>query len=263
MEELLLKRKAPYIVDIDDAIFHKYDRHRSAIVRNALGRKLDRLFAGAALVTAGSGYLEARAKAAGAKWVERVPTVVDLTSYRVVPRPAADRCTIGWIGSPSTQQYLDTIRPVVKQLVSTGRFRFVTVGASFAEPLFSGHEQWPWSEDTEAKQVAEFDIGVMPLPDTPFERGKCAYKLIQYMACGIPVVASPVGANRDIVRHGENGFLAATLDEWKGALCRLADSPSLRHMMGAAGRADIEMRYSIQIMGPRVADLILQVSKMR
>jgi glycosyltransferase involved in cell wall biosynthesis len=93
----------------------------------------------------------------------------------------------------------------------------------------------------------------MPLPDTPWERGKCGYKLVQYMACGLPVVASPVGANRDIVDDGVDGFLAHGDDAWIDALSRLADDPALRHRMGQAGQAKVRARYSLQAAAPQLA----------
>jgi len=103
------------------------------------------------------------------------------------------------------------------------------------------------------------DIGVMPMPDTPWTRGKCGYKLIQYMACGLPVVAAPVGVNAEIVEHGVNGFLASTDQEWREALSTLLANPELRRRMGAAGRKKVEEHYSLQVWGPRVAELLRSV----
>src|SRR6056297_1871598 len=103
------------------------------------------------------------------------------------------------------------------------------------------------------------DIGVMPLPDTPWMRGKCGYKLIQYMACGLPVIASPVGVNAEIVEHGVNGFLVGTDEEWKSALTILLKDPDLRRRMGREGRKKVEREYSLQVQGPRVARLLREV----
>jgi len=109
--------------------------------------------------------------------------------------------------------------------------------------------------------IQSMAIGVMPLPDTPWTRGKCGYKLIQYMACGLPVIASPVGVNAEIVEHGVNGFLAETDAEWREALVTLLRDPDLRSRMGAAGRQKVEKQYSIQVWGPRVAGMLSQVVK--
>jgi glycosyltransferase involved in cell wall biosynthesis len=113
-----------------------------------------------------------------------------------------------------------------------------------------------WSEDREIADIQEMDIGIMPLPDTPWMRGKCGFKLIQYMACGLPVVASPVGVNQDMVGHGVNGFLAETPAEWTEALRKLVTDDALRQRMGAKGREMVKNQYSLQAQGPRVAELL-------
>jgi hypothetical protein len=117
-----------------------------------------------------------------------------------------------------------------------------------------------WSEDSEVAMIQSMDIGIMPLTDSPWARGKCGYKLIQYMACGLPVVASPVGVNADIVEHGVNGFLATTEDEWRQALTTLLRDPDLRRRMGAAGRRKVETDYSLQVWGPRVAAIFHEIA---
>jgi len=104
------------------------------------------------------------------------------------------------------------------------------------------------------------DIGIMPLPDEPWARGKCGYKLIQYMACGLPVVASPVGVNSEIVQHGVNGFLAQTEEEWAEAIQTLAESDKLRARMGEEGRRIAHTQYSLETWGPKLAKLIRSVS---
>ncbi len=114
-----------------------------------------------------------------------------------------------------------------------------------------------WTEQTEVASIASCDIGIMPLLDGPFARGKCGYKLIQYMACGLPVVASPVGVNSEIVEHGVNGFLAETPEQWANALQILLADANLRHRMGQAGRQKVEQQYCIQKTGPKLAALLL------
>jgi hypothetical protein len=115
-------------------------------------------------------------------------------------------------------------------------------------------------EETEVSAIQSMDIGVMPLTDTPWARGKCGYKLIQYMACGLPVIASPVGVNKDIVEHGVNGFLAETDKEWCSAIETLLSDSELRRRMGAAGRKKVEESYSLQVWGPRVAQMLRGVA---
>jgi glycosyltransferase involved in cell wall biosynthesis len=117
-------------------------------------------------------------------------------------------------------------------------------------------ESIPWSEETEVERIAEFDVGIMPVPDEPFERGKCGYKLIQYMASRKPVIASPVGVNRNIVEQGTNGFLADTAGEWDASIEKLARSPAMRHAFGARGFEKVERMYSLRVWAPRVAELL-------
>jgi glycosyltransferase involved in cell wall biosynthesis len=106
------------------------------------------------------------------------------------------------------------------------------------------------------QDLSDLDIGIMPLPDSEWERGKCGLKALQYMALGIPTVASPVGVNREIIRHGQNGFLASSETEWRSALERLLDDAALRERMGAAGRTTVESGYSAAVQAPRVASIL-------
>lgn len=255
-EHWFLKSAPPYIVDFDDAWFHHYDRSRWRLVRRLLGSKLDRVMGRAVLVTVGNTYLAGRAQSAGARSIEILPTVVDLARYPVVASPPGRLPTIGWIGSPITDHYLDLIADPLRQLVAGNGARLCLVGANPGALDGLAADRHDWREDTETRHIAAFDIGIMPLADTPWERGKCGYKLIQYMACGKPVVASPVGVNRDIVEHGVNGFLAETPREWVDALRRLAADPDLRRRLGAAGRAKVERHYSLAGTAPRLIRLL-------
>ncbi|MER9120473.1 glycosyltransferase family 4 protein [Mesorhizobium sp. M0954] len=256
LELALISQKLPLIVDCDDAVFHRYDTHRSSIVRAVLGRKLDRIMARADLVTAGNDYLADRAQRAGARHVEIVPTVVDLKRYSIGPRSNADMVTVGWIGSPITAPYLDIVKPILESLSQDVPLRAVAIGARPDQLAGSIFTATPWSEETEVDEIRKIDIGIMPLPDNPFERGKCGYKLIQYMALGLPVVASPVGVNKQLIRHGQNGFLAADSGQWREAIATLCNDPALRHSFGAAARVDVERHYALSVMAPRLADLI-------
>ncbi|MFN2571088.1 MAG: glycosyltransferase family 4 protein [Gemmatimonadales bacterium] len=261
-ERLLSRVGVPYVVDYDDAIFHRYDSHRNPLVRRLLGGKIDAVMRGARLVIVGNDYLAERAQRAGARRVERVPTVVDLNRYPV-PTPAPHRpYTVGWIGQPLTAPYLELIRDALVEVCRSDGVHLTLVGSG---PISLDHvavDVRPWSEATEIEELQQFDVGIMPLRDEPWERGKCGYKLIQYMACGRPVVASPVGASRQIVEHGTNGFLATSAPEWVQALRALRD-PELRTRMGTAGRAKVEHAYCVQVFVPRLASLLRQSAKHR
>jgi glycosyltransferase involved in cell wall biosynthesis len=257
VEHLCLRGGPPRVVEYDDAVFHRYDRHRSALVRGLLGRKIDRLMAGAAVVVAGNAYLADRARAAGARDVAIIPSVVDLDRYPVIPPAAGGPPVIGWIGSPSTAVALDAIAPALARVCAGGRARVVLVGVTpglRAWPFPC--EERPWIDGREAAEIGTFDIGVMPLADDPWSRGKCGFKLVQYLACGRPAVASPVGVNPAIAIDGTTGLLATTEDEWVRALDRLIDDPALRARLGAAGRAHVEAHYALHRTAPLVADVL-------
>ncbi len=196
------------VVDYDDAVFHRYDQHQFSWVRALLGKKIDAVMRRADLVIVGNDYLGDRARQAGARRVELLPTVVDAARYAVVASALDGPVTIGWIGSPSTAKHLLPVVPVLQEMVDSRGARVVAVGVNTEQVKGLPIEVRGWSEHSEVSDIQQFDIGIMPLPDEPFERGKCGYKLIQYMACGKPVVASPVGVNRVIVREGGGGFFA-------------------------------------------------------
>lgn len=257
LESTLLGSRVPFLLDFDDAVFHVYDQHRRPLVRRLLGDKLARLMARATVVLAGNDYLADYAKRAGANRVERLPTVIDLRRYdlKQSTQSLAPVPVVGWIGQRSTAPLLTPLRSVLLELTSHQQAQCLAVGIEpdlFDLPM----EGVKWSEDTEVASIQRMDIGIMPLVDEPFERGKCGYKLIQYMACGLPVVASPVGVNRQLVRHGVNGFLANTPEEWREALMRLCASQTLRQRMGAAGRAMVEANYCIQVTAPKLANIL-------
>jgi glycosyltransferase involved in cell wall biosynthesis len=242
--EHLLALRVPIVFDIDDAIFHRYDL--SPWLRPFLGGKI----AGAAglsrVAIAGNEYLAAHLRAR-ARDVRVIPTIVDTAAYTVVPPRAGEVPVIGWIGSPSTSVYLRAILPVLREVLDGGkRARLVVVGAGGAGKVLAGDgvELRQWSEANEVRDVQSFDIGLMPLPDDPWSRGKCGFKLIQYMACGRPVVASPVGVNASIVSEG-TGYLVSGAEEWKRALLRLVESSALRAEFGARARERAVAEYSL------------------
>lgn len=248
------------ILDYDDAVFHNYDLHEKAWVRRWLGDKIAQVMQGATIVMAGSPYLEAYATQAGARKIVALPTVVAWEKYqKLTPRVSTDRPVIGWIGSPSTQRYLEEIVPVLERVSTQHSFTLMVVNGR--EKLkFAGNKiQLQWTEDMEASAIQQFDIGIMPLPDNDWERGKCAYKLIQYMACGLPVVASPVGVNVDVVQDGVNGFLAASPEEWEDALIRLLKDTELRKSLGQQGRQLVASQYTVEHNMKRIREVLKAV----
>lgn len=259
IETLLSAIGMPYMVDYDDALFHRYDKHRSLAVRSMLGGKIDSVMRHSELVIAGNEYLASRARCAGAKRVEVIPTVVDFERYCVSEHEENYPLTVGWIGTPQTSRYIKEIFPALESVALDFSIRVVLVGASVNDEIGFPIEFWPWTEETEVASIKAFDIGVMPLPNQPWERGKCGYKLIQYMACGLPVVASPVGVNENLVEQRVNGFLAADRYEWEQALRYLLSEQEARQRMGARGRQLVENWYSLQVQAPRLHALMREV----
>ncbi len=235
-----------YAVDYDDALFHRYADSPSGIIRFFLKNKIAKVMRRSQWVTAGSPYIRDYALTVGAKKVIDFPTVINQERYATqLPKKEQQLPIIGWIGSPSTLKYLQEIVPALEELSSQLDFELFVINGP--KPIrFSGKQRnVTWSEGEEVALIREMDIGIMPLPDDLWERGKCAYKLIQYMACGFPVVASPVGMNRDVVIHGHNGYLAATHAAWVEALTRLLTDPTLRNQMGKAGKKLVTEKYTL------------------
>jgi glycosyltransferase involved in cell wall biosynthesis len=253
LERLLNIIKIPYVVDYDDAIFHQYDCHTNPIVRTILRKKIAVVMRNARLVIAGNNYIAKYAQQAGAKKVEIIPTVIDITKYSQIRESKKnDVFRIVWIGSPSTYQHVEAILPALAKISNS---RLLLIGAGKREFNQSWIEGRSWSEVNEIKDIQSADVGIMPLPDTAWARGKCGFKLIQYMACGLPVVASPVGVNAEIVEHGKNGFLASSTEDWVRSLNDLYNNKMLRTSMGKCGRKKVENNYCLQVTAPRLVEL--------
>jgi len=246
-----------YAVDYDDAIFHNYDLSKNPW-RHQLTKKIDAVMQHASLVVCGNAYLAQRAFSVGARRVEVIPTVIDLDRYMVRKNDAPGKLIVGWIGSSATVKYLDIVVPALRILAKEFPLKLCVIGADLAVNGIDV-DCLPWSERDEVTQIQSFDIGIMPLVDSPWERGKCGYKLIQYMACGIPVVASPVGVNQEIVENDRSGYLASETEAWVGALRSLANSSDRRHQFGARGRTLVEDRYCLQVAAPQLASVFKNV----
>lgn len=252
-EQALRALSIRYVVDYDDAIFHNYDLNPHPVKR-FLVDKIDKVMRSSVLVICGNAYLAERARSAGAHQVEIIPTVINLDRYEVVSPILRDRFVIGWVGSPSTAKYLDIVAPTLMVLAKEFPIQLRVIGAQFAWPGLDVDCRH-WEEGSEVNEIQDFDIGIMPLIDSPWERGKCGYKLIQYMACGKPVIASPVGVNQEIAGNNINGYLASTDDDWAYAFRALFSGVRNRAAMGAQGRKFVEEKYCLQVTAPRLAQL--------
>jgi glycosyltransferase involved in cell wall biosynthesis len=256
IESLMLSRR-PYVVDYDDAIFVRYGEHANRWRRALVADKIAGIMRGAAVVTAANERLAEYARASGASRVEYCPTAIDVQRYEVhEPSISSGPAVIGWIGSPSTAPYLRVAAPALRAICADGRARFVAVGSGPLSLPDVPIEVRPWSVASEVRDIESFDIGIMPLPDDPWARGKSGYKLIQYMAASRPVVASAIGANCQIVQGGRTGLLVTSQDEWVAALRTLCADAALRTAMGRAGRELVEQRHDLRRAAPRLAKIL-------
>ena len=251
-EERLLRRNPRVIFDFDDAIY--------------LGSKAEhvgRVCAHAAWVVAGNEELASFASRHTSR-VTVIPTVVDHALYPPPPPPHERTVRVGWLGSPlSIRQTLYPFVPMLADLQDALGFDFVIVTSPKPELPPSGL-RWKfvqWSPEEETRIARHFDIGIMPLVDDPYQRGKCGCKLLQYMAAGLPAVASPIGVNASLLGDGTRGFAASTASDWMESLRALTIDAGLRGAMGLAGRSFVRDHYSVERWCPALLGLIEQVSR--
>lgn len=250
-ERLLRNLGVKVVVDFDDAIFDQYRHSSNWFVKATLSNKIAVVMRASSAVIAGNRYLADYALSVRAPAVCIVPTTLDLARYEksrgTLDKDAytqSDKLILGWIGSQSTVSYVSDILPVFERAQHLIKQIFIVGGKfEYSGPL--NIRFLPWSEDGEQEALKEFDAGFMPLPDTPWAKGKCGFKLIQYMASSLPTIASPIGMNIEIVDDNVNGFLADTDESWVSAIESLARlSSSEREAMGAAGRRKVEREFS-------------------
>lgn len=242
--ERRIAAKTATVFDFDDAIFlGGMDRRKVTAILGMVDR-----------VVAGNRYLADFAAEAGAGGkTQIIPTVVDDERYTVRDDPGDAPFTIVWTGLSSNLKELAPYADAYRRVLAETGGRMVIVSDRFDAPFLEGArvEFVKWSPDVEVSALGAGHAGIMPIVDTPYNRGKCGFKLIQYMARAIPVVASPVGANADIVRAGVDGYHARTSDEWAEALLALARDREARVRMGAAARARVEATYSVRAVVPQ------------
>ncbi|MGH9465323.1 MAG: glycosyltransferase family 4 protein [Thermoanaerobaculia bacterium] len=261
-ESALLRRLARgVILDFDDAIYLHRPRAAGQPPGRSLlrDRKFDATCAAASLVLAGNETLAARAKAR-ARRVEVIPTSVDVAALPQQP-PERRGNTVVWIGRPENLVYLELVRPALAALArEVPGLTLRVISSRFPDWSDVPLERVPWSEAAEGPALLSADVGVMPLFDDAWTRGKCAFKLLQYMAASLPAVASPVGANRDVVVAGETGYFATGPEEWAARLRELLASPARSAAMGRAARESVRQRFDRRSTVARVVDLVRDLS---
>ena len=250
--EWLVQRRMPMVLDLDDATYLSRPSDVYGPLTSLLkwSGKTDRLIDWSTQVTAGNAAVASYAAGRG-KPATILPTIVDVERW--TPRERTDRgdLVIGWMGTHSTFAYFRMLFPVLRRLAERHRVRVRIVGAGVDQvPLDGIHvELLPWSLDREIADVQSFDVAVYPILADAWAEGKSGFKSIQYLSCGVPYVASPVGAAAEIGVPGRTHLEATTEDEWVSALSRLLEDGELRTRMGRAGRAYAVEQYSL----PRAA----------
>ncbi len=259
--QLRMLRKAAKVLvyDFDDALFYRDSYNRKGPLSwTRLAHFWATIYAADA-VTAGNAYLQEQASAyIEPDRVHLVPTCVDPQLYPLaLHRRRAAQIKLIWIGQHSTLNCLHHAQAALTAAAhALPGLQLRVVCNCF--PDLETIEVVPrqWSAASEAAEVADADVGISWLPDDPWSLGKCGLKVLQYMAAGLPVIANPVGMNREMVRHGQTGFLASTPAEWSSAVTTLAENPALRSKMGAAARAIVQQQYSVARWAPEFAGLI-------
>jgi glycosyltransferase involved in cell wall biosynthesis len=258
----LRQSAATLVFDFDDAVFLRDSYARKGTWHPRRLRDFARLVSVCDAVVAGNQFLaETAARWCPAERIRVIPTCVDPERYPQARHAReGERCDLVWIGSSSTLQGLERIRPLLSRL---GRClpglrlkllcdRFLTVPDLEVVPC-------RWSEAQEGEELAQADVGISWIPGDDWSRGKCGLKVLQYMAAGLPVVCNPVGVHSTLVTHGETGYLAHTPQDWVEAVCRLAASATLRRRMGRAGRQRVESDYSVGQGGRLWEQLLVQL----
>lgn len=259
-ETILSFLKIPFIFDFDDAIFLP----TSSLANNFIERfkkpeKIASIIKRSRHVIVGNNYLADFALCYN-RSVSVIPTPIDTDKYHPDDKGHNDKVVIGWTGSITTLDFLNMLKNAFIYL--SERFSYIevkTIGGNFSIKGFTNIIYKPWSLKEEIEDLKTFDIGIMPMPDNEWTKGKCGFKAILYMSMGIPCVSSPVGITREIVSDGINGFLANTEDEWIRNLSLLIENPGLREKMGLAGRKTIEERFSLKVNAPKILELLQKV----
>lgn len=241
--------KINYIVDYDDAIFHNYDLHRNKLVRYILKNKISNVIKYSQAVITGSPYLTNYAKKFSANVIE-IPTSINSQKYQdIKTKKLNNEFVIGWIGSKTTSINLISLIPAFKAFKKLhGNFEIRCIG--FDKILEHHFKDLPfhivdWDPEREIEEIKKFTVGIMPLENTPFNRGKCAFKLIQYMACGIPTISTPLEANIKVNRNNSNLF-ANTTEDWVNAFVKIYKNIRILNKIGEANKKIVENYYSVQ-----------------
>ena len=267
IEEKLALRGRPLVFDFDDAIYLL----NTGVMSKTVGllkrpSKTARIINLSTTVIAGNENLKAYASRYNPN-ITVIPTPVDTEVFAPRSDSASsngDRVVIGWMGSNTTAPYLKMVGEALSEVER--RYPNVEVraiGGSYVPSVSPSLKVQRWNLQSELEDLHGFDIGIMPMPDTEWTRGKCGYKSLLYMSCAIPPVCSPVALTTEIVQDGENGLLATSTQEWIDKLSMLVEDPSLRRRMGEAGRQTVEEKYSLTTHAPRFTETLVTTAELK
>jgi len=240
----ILKKKIIY--DFDDAIWLPNVSENNKIVAGIKWhQKVNAVCKWAYKVSCGNAYLQDYAKQFNYNAVV-IPTTIDtINLHNQVKTQNTAKVVIGWTGTHSTMKYLEPVVPILQQLEESYNFEFCVI--SNQKPAFSLRSLTykPWRKESEIADLLHFNVGIMPLADDPWAKGKCAFKALQYMALGIPALVSPVGMNTEVVEQNINGYLCNTAEQWYAGLAEMISNPALRIKLGKAAREQIQNNYAV------------------
>lgn len=264
-ERRFAKSKAKVIFDFDDAIWMNQESKSSAPNKNLTWLKnpdkTKGIIALSDMVIVGNQYLADYAEKYNNN-VVIIPTTIDTDEYQ--PKKTKnfkkEKVCIGWSGSKTTIDHFEEALPALKIIKEKygKKVTFKVIGDGDYEHKELGIKGDPWRKETELEDLHKIDIGIMPLPDDEWAKGKCGLKGLQYMAMGIPTLMSPVGVNTEIIHDGENGFLPKTEDEWVERLSLLIEDDNSRRIMGISGRKTVEVKYSVEGTNNKFLKLIIE-----
>ena len=261
LAERLLAAGVPYVVDIDDSVNLQVPIQLPRALRWLQDEEeLTKLFRGACRIVVGNRFLEESVMHYG-KPISIIPTPIDTEQYRIPLKEGPKKTVIGWSGSSSTNFYVNRVIPVLKELSNRHEFKFLIISNDLnhieIEKLQGIDYQFvPWRKETEVEDLQKIDIGLMPLSDDVWSKGKCGLKALQYMALGAPSVCSPVGVNSEIIDDGANGFLADRQEEWVAKLELLLQDAEKRKRLGKNARKTVEERFSLKVNMPKLVSII-------
>ena len=264
LERLLMRRNPRLVYDTDDATYL-----RPGFTPNTVFQRLRR-FDKVAEVVSRARWVSVATEPI-AVWARRhntsvsvVPMAVDLAEYDAIQRQAstAEPLTLGWAGTAGGLDYLHSLAPVLRDLAQSHPIKLKVISGGYRSVCLKGLDvqAQPWRADTALREMAQFDVGLVPLADTPFEQAKFPFKLLQYLALGVPTVSARVGLASDVIRHGQNGLLAGSPEEWRESLQALSTDAGLRRRLASAGRQTVETSYTLERVGPLLAEGLAQAA---